>query len=332
MTRKADMNQSDLTLAPWHLLLIVVAMFCIGIGLITPMATLDRLFLPADTYSLAAGVYNLFVDGEFLIGLLIFLFSIVFPVVKLAVLLLVYWRCRSGRSPGFRLGLLELLGKWSMLDVFVLAITFGAANLGVLSEVQIHWGIYFYGIGVLISILATFLVAWSLNEVDTAGVQPVRQQRTVSGRLLHALASLCFVAGIGLPLAEVEKWLFWERQYSLVSALPQLGAENELIMPVLLFVFVITLPMLHFVLTGIYRWQTRPSPALVNWANFLDKWGMFDVYVLAMLLVFVKLSDSAQVQLLAGFWALVAAAILNWLDRLWARRGERGSTSDAIDE
>ena len=54
-----------------------------------------------NTYSVMTGVVGLAKDGDYVLAAVIFFFSIVFPIGKLAAL---------------------LLGKWSMLDVFVVAI------------------------------------------------------------------------------------------------------------------------------------------------------------------------------------------------------------------
>ncbi len=293
---------------------ILASLLLVLLGLFTPMATLDQIFLPPDTYSLAGGVFDLFAEGELLLGSIIFLFSMVFPIGKVLVLLWAYGQRRQGKSPPVRLALLEFLGKWSMLDVFVLAITFGAANLGVLSEVDIHWGIYCYGAGVILSIIATLQLSWSFNGCsdDSSAIH--------GSRVLHGLTLLSFLAGIVLPLAEIEKWLFWEQQYSVITALPGLLAEREFLMPLILFCFVLALPAMHFLLSGLVRWRKNPSATLRSRARFVEKWAMFDVYALAVLLVFIKMSDSAEVQLLPGFWALLAAAVLNLGDRLWATR------------
>lgn len=303
------MTSSGNSLGVTHLVLVLSGIAFFVIGLSAPMATLDQLFLPPDTYSLLVGVIDLFRESEWLIGVIIFAFSILFPLAKFLALLWIYFRCRQGLAPGINIGVLELLGKWSMLDVFVLAITFGAANLGVLSQVEIHWGIYFYAAAVIISIYTAMLFAWQLEEQESEAREKQRQF------LLPGLGFLCFLAGIFLPLAEIEKWIFWDRSYSLISALPALVGESELLMPLFLLAFVILLPLAHFLLLANLRWRKKPSAALQRWAYFVEKWAMFDVYLLALVLVLVKLNDSTSVELQSGFWALLAATILSWIDR-----------------
>jgi hypothetical protein len=119
---------------------------------------LVRRFVSSDleprSFSLVGGTVHLFRDGDFFIGSVILLFSIVFPAAKLAALGLSF-RADQG-SAERHLGLLEQLGKWSMLDVFVIAalvVCFKGFPGG--SHVDVQWGIYVFAASVVLSMLAT---------------------------------------------------------------------------------------------------------------------------------------------------------------------------------
>lgn len=73
--------------------------------------------------SLLGGIGELFRAGEWGIGTVIFLFSILFPTIKLLILLdlsLVQFLKSKQRSIAYRW--MEWAGRWSMLDVLLLAI------------------------------------------------------------------------------------------------------------------------------------------------------------------------------------------------------------------
>jgi paraquat-inducible protein A len=117
-----------------------------------------RLFMRDElaprTFSLVGGVWRLLRDGDFLVGGVILIFSVIFPAAKL-VALAVSWLAEQG-SAERHLGVLEQLGKWSMLDVFVIAALvacFKGFPGG--SHVQIEWGIYVFAASVVLSMLAT---------------------------------------------------------------------------------------------------------------------------------------------------------------------------------
>jgi hypothetical protein len=117
-----------------------------------------RLFMRDElaprTFSLVGGVWQLLRGGDLFVGGVILLFSVVFPIAKLATLAMTM-RAESG-SAERHLGLLEQLGKWSMLDVFVVAalvVCFKGFPGG--SHVQVEWGIYVFAASVVLSMLAT---------------------------------------------------------------------------------------------------------------------------------------------------------------------------------
>jgi paraquat-inducible protein A len=49
-------------------------------------------------------------------------------------------------------------GKWSMLDVFVVALLLVIVKLGVLATVQVHYGIYMYALAGLLIMLCTTII------------------------------------------------------------------------------------------------------------------------------------------------------------------------------
>jgi hypothetical protein len=152
------------------LLLTIASALLFAVGVFAPSFTMIpklgdgyfewfvRRFVSSDfeprSFSLAGGIIHLFREHEFLIGAIILLFSIVFPAAKLATLALSFRRGHP--SVHRRLHLLEQLGKWSMLDVFVIAalvVCFKGFPGG--SHVQVDWGIYVFGASVVLSMVAT---------------------------------------------------------------------------------------------------------------------------------------------------------------------------------
>lgn len=86
-----------------------------------------------------AGTLDLLRHGSYFVGGVVFLFSILFPLVKLVLLLelnLLGLLHRRHRSLTYRL--MEILGKWSMMDVMLLAFLVMLVKLGNL--VTFHFG------------------------------------------------------------------------------------------------------------------------------------------------------------------------------------------------
>ena len=293
-----------------------MTMFLFGLG--APVVTLDQLFTAENTYSIVGGVIDLLASGDYLLAVLISAFSIVFPALKYGLLFAFVLNINRLEKFRHNLTLLRFLGKWSMLDTFVIAITFGAANLGVLSEVEVHWGIYLYGAGILLSMLVSLWLAWAMQQTKSTRVL-IQPSPGNLDRILYALAFTCFMAGMLLPLVEIERWVFWERHYSITSALIHFVTAGEFLLPLVVLVFVILLPLIRFILVGMLRWRQSVHNEFLTLVEFVDEWAMFDVYMLALLLVLVKLTDSASVSLQAGFWLLVIAAMISVIDSIRIR-------------
>lgn len=81
--------------------------------------------------SLLGGTFELIRHGEWLVGGVVFFFSLLFPFCKMALLLelnLWGWMDKSHQALTHRL--LEWLGRWSMLDVLLLAMLVMFVKLG----------------------------------------------------------------------------------------------------------------------------------------------------------------------------------------------------------
>ena len=144
-----------------------LALVTFVIGISAPMLTLQKLIWIKNTFSLLSGVFALFAEGQYLLFLLIFGFSILLPASKF-VLLFTLWN-RSvqlgGRSIKY-FHWLTLMGKWSMLDVFVVAVLLASIKLGAIASVEVHFGLYCFALAVILMMLATHQVAHYIGHRD----------------------------------------------------------------------------------------------------------------------------------------------------------------------
>lgn len=123
-------------------------------GELTPIVkALDASFGKSATYSIMSGILELFGQREYFVGSLLFLFSVLFPVFKLGFI----WQAGCGASRG--LDLASKLGKWSMLDIFVLALlvlSIKGLPGGSLASMKI--GVVFFSLGVIGSMFLPAMV------------------------------------------------------------------------------------------------------------------------------------------------------------------------------
>ncbi len=156
--------------------LVVVATVLFFVGVSAPIMTIRKLVIFDNTFSIAGGVRTLFIEGEWLLALIIGAFSLVLPVVKLALIAAV--TNLSATAVGDRLTVaLEYVGKWSMLDVFVVAVLLASIKLGALVTVEIHHGLHAFAASVLFSMIALLLIERTRRKrkslVDETGSEAV---------------------------------------------------------------------------------------------------------------------------------------------------------------
>jgi paraquat-inducible protein A len=138
----------------------LAAAVMIGVGAALPFFTFSKFFFFDDTFSLFSGIFHLLTAGEPVLFALVFLFSILLPVYKMFVLFrLINHRAMEESVRRRHTTMLMFLGKWSMLDVFVVAMLIMTVKLGAIASVKVHGGLYLFSAGVLASMLLTHLVA-----------------------------------------------------------------------------------------------------------------------------------------------------------------------------
>ena len=141
------------------------------VGIFAPMMTLSKFIWIENRFSLFAGTLQLFTDGQYLLFLILLIFSIVLPVAKL-VLLFRFWHADSESCQQLQhlMNWISHYGKWSMLDVFVVALLLVIVKLGVLATVEVHYGIYMYaGAGLLIMVTTTIISTIAKKELAIEG-------------------------------------------------------------------------------------------------------------------------------------------------------------------
>ena len=137
-------------------------------GLLSPIITLTKFVLIENTFSVLSGVIELLEEGKIFLFLLITGFSIVLPVLKLWVLYrLVSKSAAMEKSVRKLLHWMHLYGKWSMLDVFVVAILVVAVKLGAIADVEMRFGLYAFAASVLLTMYITSSIVGLTNQAGS---------------------------------------------------------------------------------------------------------------------------------------------------------------------
>lgn len=158
-------------------LLVLVACVLLAVGLVAPVITLEKFVLIENTFSVVSGIYQLLLEGRWFLFAIIGGFSVLLPLLKLYVLhRLLGRRCRNAEQLRHYLHWMHLYGKWSMLDVFIVAVLVVAVKLGAVAQVEMRYGLYAFAASVLLTMFITARVVVLADRVESAArVETSRQ-------------------------------------------------------------------------------------------------------------------------------------------------------------
>lgn len=142
------------------LLLALFAALLLWLGLTSPSIEFKRFFFLTDRHSILSVISGLWAEGETLLALILALFSVAFPVLKIASLTLAGLLMAIRRKRAHRtLALSSALGRWSMLDVLVLALViFYVKNSGIADATSLP-GIWYFAASVVTTMMAAFILS-----------------------------------------------------------------------------------------------------------------------------------------------------------------------------
>jgi len=154
-----------------HLVAIPILLVCALLLFLTsvffPFFNVTKLWVFHDAVSVFSGIITLFDNGEYFLFGVLTLFALVFPLVKLG-LLTVIWIERNHDLAQVRSlhKWVENVGRWSMLDVFVVAILIVVTKSAALADIKIGIGLYLFTFSVIFTQFASSWIDRLLNKHD----------------------------------------------------------------------------------------------------------------------------------------------------------------------
>jgi len=151
------------------------AMITLTFGLITPilMVTIHKeveylgdIVLSFESKGVVGSIIKLWDGGDIIVALVILLFSVIVPIVKILSLLFVSIFVESKFAHSI-VKFFKMIGKWSMVDVFVVAVflVYLTANKGDVSRAEVEVGLYFFLAYVIVSMLVSLSADRMLHKL-----------------------------------------------------------------------------------------------------------------------------------------------------------------------
>lgn len=135
-------------------LILAVSAFSFGLGLTLPLVVMEKLIFFTETPSLVAVLTGLWQGEEPMLAILVGIFSLILPSIKIVLLHVAAFRGRKSRS----VSLLGIVGKWSMMDVLLVALVIFSAKTSGLATATTLPGLWFYTIATIGTALAAAMV------------------------------------------------------------------------------------------------------------------------------------------------------------------------------
>jgi len=134
-------------------------------GLITPimMVTIHKeveylgdVVLSFESKGVIGSISKLFENGDVVVAMVILLFSVCIPLLKTLAMMVVSVFRDSHFAHGI-VAFFKMIGKWSMVDVFVVAtfLVYLTVNKGDVSRAEVEVGLYFFLAYVIVSMLVS---------------------------------------------------------------------------------------------------------------------------------------------------------------------------------
>ena len=108
--------------------------------------------------TIISGAVQFWQEGDYPVALIIFIASVMIPILKVLVILILCLGVRFGFWPRALTQLYritEYIGRWSMVDVFVVAILVGVVQLGSVITINAGEGAFAFAGVVMLTMLAS---------------------------------------------------------------------------------------------------------------------------------------------------------------------------------
>jgi paraquat-inducible protein A len=141
----------------WTIVLMLLASMGFFVtGIFVPFTSVTKLWLFNNQISVYHGLIILWNGGELFLFLILFVFTICFPFVKINALLALwlYPGLTAEQAKKF-FKFVSNMGKWSMLDVFVVAILVLTVKSGGIASIRVQSGFFLFFISVMLTQFAS---------------------------------------------------------------------------------------------------------------------------------------------------------------------------------
>jgi paraquat-inducible protein A len=325
------------------------------IALMLPFLDIDVVLKGHSEYKLPESVKLMWEMKLYLVSVLIVIFSIIFPIAKTVALIITWFlKLRPDRRKRF-IRVLESLGKWSMLDIFVVILLMVLANDQIFLSTIPRSGLLFFIFAIIGNMIMSRIMERvddrlnppeELRSDDDAGFMPLDSTGPVGWAvpLLLVISFVSIVIAVDIPFLRINDILLRSHAYSVVEATHALWNESRLVLGLFLICFVGLLPAIRILLIG-RLWFGRHDIAThykrLDFIRVIGEWSMMSVFLLALGMLLTEGGALVRTEIKSGLWAILVSTMIcvfslwiaRWLlNRSIRRRLRTGSDAVSASE
>ncbi len=134
--------------------------------------------------------------------------------------------------------------------------------------------------------------------------------------LIWLLVVACFVLGVSLPIATVEKFIFFENEFSLISSMWELAGEPTpqnlfLLFIIGVFTFIFPIAKLATMFLQIKNYGKNWQNKMTRFVETVGHFSMLDVFIIALMVLLLKLRVLVDVIIHGGFYWFTLSIVLS---------------------
>ena len=313
----------------WIIPILLVTSLVLNIfGLILPFLEIDAAFSKGVIYSLPHSVELMWEHKLYFVAGLILGFSIIFPFVKLISLFAAWFiPWKPSRREKF-LHLVELLGKWSYMDIFVVVLLLALTSNQSFISSTIHIGVYFF-IGAITLSMITSEIIIGLARKQLREEQPVVQyskkrvwlifDKLLLGwvvPLLVAISAIALVEALHATFLRISQLLLVSRSYSVSEIMYLLQEQQRWVLLVVMVGTLAVFPLFRLFLvliSWIVPMHITTHLRIRSIIDSVSRWCMLDVFGLALFLITTEGKELVKTEIQNGLYIVVVAIALSYL-------------------
>ncbi len=308
-------------------ILLTVSLALNILALTLPFLEIDEAFKEPIPYKLIHSVRLMWDDKLYVIAGLILGFSIIFPFAKLISLYLAWFlKWRSSTRVKF-LHIIELMGKWSFMDIFVVILLIALTHDQQWISSTIKIGVYFFIGAISLSMFVSeAIIRIAKDEVGEENLLPDKNKKilliTDHFKISWTIPVLAIISGYALvrsfhsDFLQIHQAFLVSYSFSIYSLGVILSQMKLWILFCVLVSTIAVFPAARLLILLI-SWVS-PMKICTHYKmraiiDSLSRWCMLDVFGLALFLIATEGKELVKTELKSGLYIVIIAIGLSYL-------------------